>query len=120
MDQTFANLNNSPGTLTVGILSPVSGATVTEGRSLSFLGSVTDGTPPYTVTWNFGNAAAPSDQLEPGNVTLTAIGVDDPDGTMASPYAPFFSVTSTWIVGLPRESMISIASSARKLAASEA
>ncbi len=69
------------------ISSPQSNITVTEGESLNFQASVTDGNAPFTYLWDFDGAAAAFNAEDPGNVTFYEAGaytvvftVTDADG----------------------------------------
>lgn len=81
-----------PDPLSASIESPVVNASIYQGDSINFLGSVTGGTPAYTYSWNFGNSGVSTQNVEdPGNMTFSSTGtfqvtfsVIDADGSSSS------------------------------------
>ncbi|MGE0083820.1 MAG: PKD domain-containing protein [Desulfococcaceae bacterium] len=79
-----------PGTVpSVSIASPETGISIGEGESVSFAGEVTDGNPPFSYQWNFGNGQISTEQ-NPGETVFSTAGsytvtftVTDADGDIA-------------------------------------
>lgn len=56
--------------LSVKVIGPASGATVTEGGALQFSAEASGGVPPYAATWTFGGAAPEASSIETGEVAM--------------------------------------------------
>ncbi len=59
---------------TVTINSPSSGITISAGQSVNFECSVSNGTSPYTFSWDFGGGATDSTIQNPGETTFSTAG----------------------------------------------
>jgi len=67
------------------IVSPPAYATINEGESLNFQGSVTGGNAPFSYLWDFGGGAPNANAEDPGAVTFSTAGT----------YTVIFTVTET-------------------------
>lgn len=66
--------DDGPPPLTVTIDTPAGDVKIHPGQSVSFAGTVADGTGPYTYLWTFSGAAPDSTVEDPGSVTFTSQG----------------------------------------------
>ena len=61
-------------TLPVSIASPADGFAIEEGEPFDFQGTISDGTAPYTCSWNFDGGADDASVEDPGDVFFVAPG----------------------------------------------
>jgi PKD repeat protein len=73
-DSVIVTVQSSSTALTASITSPSANVTISPGQSVNFQSSVSNGTSPYTYSWNFGGGIANSTAQNPGPIQFSAIG----------------------------------------------
>ena len=64
----------SSSTLSASITSPSSAVSINAGQSVNFQSTVSNGTSPYTYSWDFGGGATNSTVQDPGLILFSAVG----------------------------------------------